>query len=64
VTESTGKPAKAIPGQPDMWVMVLFEALVFAAYFAVYLFHRSAHSELSSGRKPVLTLASGPSTRC
>jgi nitric oxide reductase NorE protein len=46
VTESAGKPAKAIPGQPDMWVLVLFEALVFAAYFAVYLFHRSAHSEL------------------
>ena len=42
----TGKPARAIPGQPDMWVLVLFEALVFTAYFAVYLFYRSAHSEL------------------
>ena len=29
-----------------MWVLVLFEALVFTAYFAVYLFHRSARSEL------------------
>jgi nitric oxide reductase NorE protein len=40
------KPARAMPGQPDMWVLVLFEALVFTAYFAVYLFHRSAHSGL------------------
>jgi len=42
----TKKPARHIPGQPDMWVLVLFEALVFTAYFAVYLFHRSAHSGL------------------
>jgi nitric oxide reductase NorE protein len=41
-----GKPARVVPGQPDMWVLVLFEALVFTAYFAVYLFHRSAHSTL------------------
>jgi len=41
-----GKRDRAIPGQPDMWVLVLFEALVFTAYFAVYLYHRSADSEL------------------
>jgi nitric oxide reductase NorE protein len=40
------KPAGHIPGQPDMWVLVLFEALVFTAYFAVYLFHRAAGSSL------------------
>jgi nitric oxide reductase NorE protein len=42
----TEKPARHIPGQPDMWVLVLFEALVFTAYFAVYLVHRTAHSGL------------------
>jgi nitric oxide reductase NorE protein len=42
----TAGPARHIPGQPDMWVLVLFEALVFTAYFAVYLFHRTAHSGL------------------
>jgi nitric oxide reductase NorE protein len=42
----TTKPVRHIPGQPDMWVLVLFEALVFTAYFAVYLFHRSASSGL------------------
>jgi nitric oxide reductase NorE protein len=44
--EEAGKPARAIPGQPDMWVLVLFEALVFTAYLGVYLFHRSARSGL------------------
>jgi nitric oxide reductase NorE protein len=44
--EAAGKPARHVPGQPDMWVLVLFEALVFTAYFAVYLYHRSAHSGL------------------
>jgi nitric oxide reductase NorE protein len=44
--EGAGKPARVIPGQPDMWVLVLFEALVFTAYFSVYLFHRSANSRL------------------
>jgi nitric oxide reductase NorE protein len=29
-----------------MWVLVLFEALIFTAYFTVYLFHRTAHSAL------------------
>jgi nitric oxide reductase NorE protein len=42
----TEKRGGHIPGQPDMWVLVLFEALVFTAYFAVYLFHRSANSGL------------------
>jgi nitric oxide reductase NorE protein len=42
----TERPGRHVPGQPDMWVLVLFEALVFTAYFAVYLFHRSAHSGL------------------
>jgi nitric oxide reductase NorE protein len=44
--EAASKPARNIPGQPDMWVLVLFEALVFTAYFAVYLYHRSADSAL------------------
>lgn len=28
--------APAIPGQPDMWVLVMIEALTFSAYFVVY----------------------------
>ena len=31
------KPTKFVPGQPDMWMFVLFESLLFAGYFSVYL---------------------------
>jgi nitric oxide reductase NorE protein len=44
--EGEGKTVRRVPGQPDMWVLVLFEALVFTAYFAVYLVHRTADSAL------------------
>lgn len=32
-----------VPGQPDMWVFVLFESLIFTSYFCVYLFNRTQH---------------------
>ena len=35
-----------VPGQPDMWAFVLFETLVFTAYFGFYLFYRSQNPEL------------------
>ena len=34
------------PGQPDMWAFVLFETLVFTAYFGFYLFYRARNPEL------------------
>lgn len=34
---------KHIPGQPDMWFFVLFETLIFTAYFSFYLLHRGQH---------------------
>jgi nitric oxide reductase NorE protein len=47
---ATAPPAKFVPGQPDMWVFVLFEALVFTAYFTVYVVRRT--------RSPALFLES------
>ncbi|BBZ71903.1 cytochrome c oxidase subunit 3 family protein [Mycobacterium paraseoulense] len=35
-----------VPGQPDMWAFVLFETLVFTAYFGFYLFSRARDPEL------------------
>jgi nitric oxide reductase NorE protein len=35
--------AKHVPGQPDMWVFVLFESLVFTSCFCVYLYTRTQH---------------------
>jgi nitric oxide reductase NorE protein len=38
--------ARFVPGQPDMWAFVLFEALVFTAYFTVYVFSRARSPDL------------------
>jgi len=35
-----------VPGQPDMWAFVLFEALVFTGYFLVYMVRRSQNLDL------------------
>jgi nitric oxide reductase NorE protein len=40
------KRATFVPGQPDMWAFVLFETLVFTAYFGFYLFYRARSPEL------------------
>jgi nitric oxide reductase NorE protein len=40
------RPARFVPGEPDMWVFVLFEALVFTAYFAVYVVSRTRSPDL------------------
>jgi nitric oxide reductase NorE protein len=38
--------ARFVPGQPDMWAFVLFEAFVFTAYFTVYVFSRARNPDL------------------
>ena len=38
--------ARFVPGQPDMWVFVLFEALVFTSYFTVYIIRRTQSLDL------------------
>jgi nitric oxide reductase NorE protein len=40
------KPATFVPGQPDMWVFVLFEVLVFTSYFVVYMIFRTQSPQL------------------
>ncbi|BBU21205.1 cytochrome c oxidase subunit 3 [Mycobacterium xenopi] len=40
------KSARFVPGQPDMWAFVLFEALVFTSYFVVYMIFRTQNPEL------------------
>jgi nitric oxide reductase NorE protein len=40
------KPAQFVPGQPDMWVFVLFESLLFTGYFSVYIVGRIQNREL------------------
>jgi nitric oxide reductase NorE protein len=40
------KPTKFVPGQPDMWMFVLFETLLLTGYFSVYLVSRTQNEEL------------------
>ena len=40
------RAARFVPGQPDMWAFVLFEALVFTAYFTVYVVSRARSPDL------------------
>jgi nitric oxide reductase NorE protein len=37
-------PKRSVPGQPDMWLFVLFEALLFTGYFSVYLVLRTQNA--------------------
>jgi nitric oxide reductase NorE protein len=47
MSDLTGaRPARSWPGQPDMWVFVLFEAFLFTAYFAVYVICRAQQVDL------------------
>src|SRR5215470_9121802 len=40
-SQATAQPAVSVPGQPDMWAFVLFEAFVFTSYFIVYIVFRT-----------------------
>ena len=40
------KLAKFVPGQPDMWMFVLFESLLFTGYHSVYLVSRTQNEDL------------------
>ncbi len=48
-----------VPGQPDMWAFVVFEAFLFTAYFAVYVFCRARSPELFLESQAVLDLRIG-----
>jgi nitric oxide reductase NorE protein len=37
---------RTVPGQPDMWVLVLFEAAIFTSYFVVYMLGRAGNPAL------------------
>lgn len=43
---ATSWRAQFAPGQPDMWVFVLFEATTFAAYFIAYMLYRMGAPDL------------------
>jgi nitric oxide reductase NorE protein len=48
-----------VPGQPDMWAFVVFEAFVFTAYFTVYVFSRARSPALFQASQAHLDLGVG-----
>jgi nitric oxide reductase NorE protein len=52
-------PARAVPGQPDMWAFVLFEAFLFTGYFVVYMVRRTQSPELFLSSQAHLDLRIG-----
>jgi nitric oxide reductase NorE protein len=59
VASDPAKPARFVPGQPDMWAFVLFEALVFTGYFGVYMVRRIQSPELFLSSQAQLDLRIG-----
>lgn len=57
--EQAKKPVRFVPGQPDMWLFVLFETLVFTSYFVVYLYSRARNPELFLQSQARLSLPIG-----
>jgi nitric oxide reductase NorE protein len=55
---TVGAP-RFVPGQPDMWAFVVFEALVFTAYFTVYVFSRARSPDLFRASQAHLDLHVG-----
>jgi len=44
--EERVETGRFVPGQPDMWFFVLFEALLFTGYFTVYVIRRTQSPDL------------------
>src|SRR6478735_9539615 len=57
--QSDEKPRKFVPGQPDMWMFVLFESLLFTGYFSVYLVSRTQNESLYLQSQTDLDLRNG-----
>ena len=57
--QETSEPHRFVPGQPDMWAFVLFEALVFTAYFTVYIVYRTQSPDVYLQSQAQLSLRVG-----
>jgi nitric oxide reductase NorE protein len=47
------------PGDPDMWLFVVFESLVFTSYFCIYLYSRTQHEPEFLAAQSALTISLG-----
>jgi nitric oxide reductase NorE protein len=47
------------PGDPDMWLFVIVESLVFTSYFCIYLYSRTQHEQAFLEGQSALTMSLG-----
>ena len=63
VTEDAGVVGDAeverFPGDPDMWLFVIVESLVFTSYFCIYLYTRTQHEQAFLEAQSALTMPLG-----
>jgi nitric oxide reductase NorE protein len=48
--------APRFPGDPDMWLFVVVESLVFTSYFCIYLYARTQHEQAFLEAQSALTM--------
>jgi nitric oxide reductase NorE protein len=53
------KDVERFPGDPDMWLFVVFESLVFTSYFCIYLYSRTQHELAFLDAQSALTMPLG-----
>lgn len=58
-TEIGGDEVERFPGDPDMWLFVVFESLVFTSYFCIYLYARTQHEQAFLEAQSTLTMSLG-----
>lgn len=59
MTTATETETERFPGDPDMWLFVIIESLVFTSYFCIYLFARTQHQAAFLREQSALTLPLG-----
>jgi nitric oxide reductase NorE protein len=58
-TDTEVDEVEHVPGETDIWFFVVFESLVFTAYFCVYLYFRTQHERAFLTAQSALTLPLG-----
>lgn len=58
-TEELPAETERVPGEGDMWFFVVFESLIFTAYFCVYLYARTQHPRAFLAAQSAVTLPLG-----
>jgi nitric oxide reductase NorE protein len=59
VSNDAAEPSRVVPGQPDMWIFVLFESFIFTGYFATYIIRRTQSPDLFLESQSELSLRTG-----